>query len=142
MPISAIFTPGRAIMGLGNLAYSLGAFLADYNETHVFNKRWPPHARFHNGQTMTLGVLLASTSGFFLLRSTDGSKDAMLDNLFLAATIGSFYCLAGLSAILYPGTDWVDPEFVRADGMTQKPIFIGITAIIWLGYGIEAWRLR
>lgn len=45
------FTPGRILITVGNLFYSLGAFAADYNETHVKNPRWPPHAKFHNGKS-------------------------------------------------------------------------------------------
>ncbi|KAK1021021.1 hypothetical protein LTR33_018606, partial [Friedmanniomyces endolithicus] len=51
----SLLTPGRALITLANLLYAVGAFAADFNETHVYNPRWPPHARFHNGQTMTLG---------------------------------------------------------------------------------------
>jgi hypothetical protein len=42
-------TTGRLVIVVGNLLYAVGAFIADYNETHVKNPRWPPHARFHNG---------------------------------------------------------------------------------------------
>lgn len=34
------FTPGRVGILLGNLAYSIGAFAADFNETHVYNPKW------------------------------------------------------------------------------------------------------
>lgn len=97
--------PGRILILIGNLAYAIGAFVFDYNETHVKNPRWPPHAKFHNGQTMTLGALLASTSLFFLFRPAV-SVTRQKENALYAAVIGSFYCAAGLSAILYPGTAW------------------------------------
>lgn len=98
-------TAGRLIITAGNLLYSVGAFAADYNETHVKNPRWPPHAKFHNGQTMTLGLCLASSSLYYLFRPAATVAQAK-DNLFTAALIGSFYCGAGMSAILYPGTAW------------------------------------
>ena len=97
-------SPGRGFILLGNLVYSIGAFVFDYNETHVKNPLWPPHAKFHNGQTMSLGVLLSAMSLYFLFRPA--RKDQIKDNLWTAATIGTFYCGAGLSAILYPGTAW------------------------------------
>jgi hypothetical protein len=99
------FTPGRILITLGNIAYSAGAFIADYNITHVKNPRWPPHAKFHNGQTMTLGVFLAVTSLFFLLRPA-GTVGRQREGVRYAAAIGSFYCAAGWAAILYPGTEW------------------------------------
>jgi hypothetical protein len=106
-------TPGRGLFLVGNLLYSVGAFLADYNVTHVFNKNWPPHAKFHNGQTMSLGILLALTSTYFAFRPAFSqlSPAEAKHNILTAAVVGSFYCVAGLSAIFYPGTHWFDPEF-------------------------------
>lgn len=141
--ISNLLTPGRLLILLGNLSYSIGAFAADFNTTHVFNPRWPPHAKFHNGQTMSLGILLALTSISFLIKSThpSTSKAALKDSLFWAATIGSLYCLAGLSAIWYPGTAWADPEFRSEGQLTQMPIFGGVVVGMWTGFGTEVWRM-
>jgi hypothetical protein len=106
-------TVGRSAIILGNLLYSIGAFVFDYNETHVLNPRWPPHAKFHNGQTMTLGTLLCVLSLYHLFRSTS-SPTQRKDHVWNASVVGSLYCLAGLSAILYPDTAWqesVSPLF-------------------------------
>jgi len=131
-------TVGRALITIGNLGYSFGAFAADWSDTHVKNPRWPPHAKFHNGQTMSLGVLLAATSSYFLFRRAPNLA-AFKDNTFNAALIGTFYCGSGLSAILYPGTAWQDPEF-RGAG-EQRYIFAAICAMMWIGYGLERRRL-
>jgi hypothetical protein len=42
------------------------AYVFDWNETHVYNPHWPPHAKFHNAQTLLLGPLLGTVSLFFL----------------------------------------------------------------------------
>lgn len=99
------FTPGKSLIALGNLSYSIGAFVFDYNETHVKNPRWPPHAKFHNGQTMSIGVLLTALSFYYLFRATSTVAQAK-DNVFSAAAVGSLYCLSAMAAILYPETDW------------------------------------
>src|ERR1700712_117763 len=39
------------LITLSTLATTIGSFAADWSPTHVFNPRWPPHAKFHNGQT-------------------------------------------------------------------------------------------
>jgi hypothetical protein len=77
---------------------------------------------------MTLGVCLTATSLYFLFKPTVKVKQ-MQDNMFSAALIGSFYCFAGMSAILYPGTDWHDPEF--PDG-GQKFLFLGIVVSMYV----------
>ena len=143
MPLTSLFSPGRALILLGNLAYSAGAFLADYNETHIYNPRWPPHAKFHNGQTMTLGVLLAATSFAFVYKSLlpGRSKPAVREDLWWAAVVGSLYCVAGLSAIWYPDAAWTDPEFVVEGQVTQLPIFGAVAVAVWSGYAVEVWRL-
>lgn len=97
--------------------------------------------RFHNGQTMSLGVLLATSSTYYLLRPTRSIEEAR-DSVFTAALIGTFYCLAGCTAILYPGTHWWDPEFSMADSsFHQGHLFSGIVVLMWIGYGLEMRRL-
>ncbi len=39
---------------------AVGGFVVDWNRTHLFNPRWPPHARFHDAHTIALGSLLGS----------------------------------------------------------------------------------
>jgi len=118
----SIFTLGRGVLTIGNLLYSVGAFLADFNETHVYNPKWPPHARFHNGQTMTLGVMLCATSLYLAYRPTS-SIAAAKDSIFLAAAVGSWYCAAGLTAITYPGKDVVG--WFRPHSLTGPKELIG-----------------
>ena len=137
---SPIFTPGRIAFILGNMVHSFGAYMADWNETHVKNPNWPPHARFHNGQTMSLGVCLATASLYFAFRpSLPKSTISPKESVFVAAVIGSFYCLAGLSAILYPGTDWYDPGLESSS--IQKVLFPATIGMMWIGYFLEVSRL-
>lgn len=68
----------------------------------VQNPNWPPHARFHNGQTMSLGVCLFAATTYLLVRPAP-SKEAAKDNVWLAALVGTMYTVAALSAIFYPG---------------------------------------
>jgi hypothetical protein len=45
-------TPGKIVLTAVALFTSTGCYLADWSDSHVFNPRWPPHAKFHNGTTM------------------------------------------------------------------------------------------
>lgn len=49
---SSEITPGKIVLTAVALFTSTGCYLADWSDTHVFNPRWPPHAKFHNGETM------------------------------------------------------------------------------------------
>ncbi|KAF3766183.1 hypothetical protein M406DRAFT_60636 [Cryphonectria parasitica EP155] len=106
---------GRILLTVDSLGLIFGAWLADYNsESHIFNPRWPPHAKFHCGQTIGLSTALGVATLFLawrplLVRST--SPAVARDSLKMAAFTGSVYWLAGLAAILFPGTDGLDPEF-------------------------------
>jgi len=40
------------------LLQTIGPFIFDFDHTHVYNPKWSPHARFHNGQTISTGVCL------------------------------------------------------------------------------------
>ena len=67
------------------------------------------------------------------------SKEDALRSVLHGAIVGSFYCAAGLSAIFYPGTDWKDPDI--AVGGEQRFLFAGVVALMWIGYGLERWRM-
>ncbi len=126
---------GRALLTLSALAQVLGPFIADFNETHVLNPRWPPHARFHNGQTMSMGLCLGLATLYYIYRPVS-SKLLAADSLFTAAIVGSLYWVTGLSAILYPGSKGVDPQF--GDGwFPQLPLFAGFLGATWVGWGVE-----
>jgi hypothetical protein len=81
---------------------------------HLYNPTWPPHAKFHNGQTMMLGVLLGTIALVILF----GSRPLTLPAFLIAAAIASVYFVAMVLAPLFPGTAWVDPEF---EAFVPKP---------------------
>lgn len=99
---------------------------------------------------MSLSILLAATSIYILFRapaaamSEPALREAQHQSLSLSAWIGSFYMLAGLTAIWYPGTAWLDPEF-RSDEQVDEPaqlyIFGGGLIMLWAGWLIEWQRL-
>lgn len=99
---------------------------------------------------MSLSVLLATTSIYLLFRapaaamSEPALREAQQHSLFLSAWIGSFYMLAGLTAIWYPGTAWLDPEF-RSNEQVDEPVqlyaFGGALVMLWAGWLIEWQRL-
>lgn len=101
------------------------------------------HARFHNGQTMTLGLLLMAMSIHLAFKPALDANitTAMAKNSALyAALVGSFYCAAGLAAILYPGTDWKDPGAKHGGG--QIYVFGVQLTSMWVAYGLEVSRLQ
>jgi len=134
--------PSRIILSVIGLASAVGGYLADWNETHVFNPRWTPHAKFHNGQTMSTGLGLGLLTFYFTWRSTNANTaSGLLDNLLTATLMSSLYWATQLSAILYPGTKWVDEEFRESHGEPQKrgaPVILGLS---WVAYGLGWYRL-
>ncbi|CZT13889.1 uncharacterized protein RAG0_17398 [Rhynchosporium agropyri] len=135
---------GQLLLSLSATGSILGPFIADFNETHVLNPRWPPHAKFHNGQTMSLGLGLGLATLYYTWRRRSSprrpSVEMRRESLFAAAVFGSLYWGAGLSAILYPGTLAVDPEF--GEGFPQFWLFVGLGVSSWLGWFVETWGLK
>ncbi|KAI1341714.1 hypothetical protein F5Y15DRAFT_345475 [Xylariaceae sp. FL0016] len=113
------------------LGLLFGAPLADMNHTHMYNPRWPPHAKFHNGQTITLSVMLGIATMYYTWRKPL-SPAMRREFMTISAITGSIYWLAGLAAILYPGTMGLDPEF-GGPGFPQAPLFTGFAVCGLLG---------
>lgn len=89
---------------------AIGAHIADYSRTHMLNPRWPPHAKFHDGQTLMFSLFLGTCTIFFALRRTQDKKLTLMATTAFAA----LYWVTQALAIVYPGTAFVDPEFDTA----------------------------
>ena len=146
MSTSSFPSPGRTLLSLAAFSTSV-SYIADWNETYVKNPHWPPHARFHNGMTMSMGLCLGVLTGYFTWRPTR-DKAAARDSLNIAVIIGSLYWVTGLSAILYPGSKWQDLEIWRKSSpKIGIPNTFG-SRVAWLVVGkappmieSEAWKL-
>ena len=104
------------------------AYVFDWNETHVYNPRWPPHAKFHNAQTLLLGPLLAAVSLWLL----------WFKHPFDSAVVtSSLYWIAQLGSLLFPETALMDLEFrERAGGRAgMQPLL----ASVLLAFLATAW---
>lgn len=56
--------PSRLIFTVIGVSLPVAAHAADMNQTHIYNPRWPPHAKFHNGQTLSMSLLLGALTTF------------------------------------------------------------------------------
>ncbi|KAK7752241.1 hypothetical protein SLS62_005775 [Diatrype stigma] len=127
---------GRILLTADGFGLLFGAAIADYGPTHMFNPRWPPHAKFHNGQTINLSVLLGLATMYYTWRQP-ATPQLRREFMRIAAFVGSIYWLAGIAAILYPGTMGLDPEF-GGPGFPQAPLFIGFALCALAGSYLEA----
>jgi hypothetical protein len=99
----------RCLFSINAIGFAVGGFIADWNDSHVFNPRWPPHAKFHDGQTLSFGILLAVATLFFAWRRS-GDRQT---NILAAAITGVVLYWVQAGAYAFPGTAWTDPEFLK-----------------------------
>ncbi len=103
--------------------WNFGGFVVDAlvpvtARQHLHNPRWPPHAKFHNCQTMVIGIFL----GLITLGILFGMP-LTFSRICLAAAVSGTYFVSMLFAPVFPGTAWHDPEFADLD-----PMFLGMSA--------------
>ena len=122
MPLSS-----RILFTLSAIGLIVGAHVADLSPSHIFNDRWPPHAKFHNGQTLSMSLLLSLLTIGFAWRRTSDQREAVLATAGLAAA----YWVTQATAILYPNTAFYDPEFITANSF---PFGLPIQAYFDLGF--------
>ena len=102
-----------AVFNFGGLVAD--AFVPATAKQHLGNPRWPPHAKFLNGQTMLMGCF----NGGLSLALLFGSPLLTLPLVLLAAVVAVSYFVAMAAAPLFPGTGWTDPEFASG---TRRPL--------------------
>ncbi len=108
----------KALVSLVAGVTLLGGLFADFvipgiAKQHIYNPHWPPHAKFHDGQVIALGVFLGLLA-LGLLWYPGGDQRVQFQ---VAVIVAALYWLALLSARVFPGTRWVDPEFEQETPM-------------------------
>ena len=101
-------------------AFNFGGLVADAlvpatAKQHLWNPLWPAHAKFHNGQTMLMGIF----SGSLSLAIRFGARPLTLPLFLIAAAIAANYFISMVFAPGFPGTGWIDPEFKAT---TRRPL--------------------
>ena len=102
-----------AVYGFGGVLFD--AVLPATARQHLWNPAWPPHAKFHNGQTMAFGVFngVLAVAVLFLFRPLT------LPVFFVGVAVAASYWVTLLGAQFFPGTAWHDPEFAA---VTPRPL--------------------
>jgi hypothetical protein len=133
---------GRGILRAVAGATAVGGFAADWNRTHLFNPGWPPHARFHDAMTISLGAVLGAAA-LYLLRDGADRRDVVL-----GAVAPAVFWASMESAFAYPGTAGMRAEFpelvprvggVWLDEKVAGAVMLAATAV---GYGLEVRHRR
>jgi len=73
---------GRALLSLANVITAVAPVAADWNDSHIFNERWPSHARFHGVVALAMTSTLASLNLWSLWSD---ATDRRTSRLFAAA---------------------------------------------------------
>ncbi len=129
---------GAWIITLVAVVAIIGPFAADWNETHIFNSRWTPHAKFHNAQTMLLGLGLGMSALWFVWRRGGDPPT----NLIAAIIFAALYWITQAGSITFPGTALFDPEFDPGSPLPlQLMMDVVILALLGVAYYLESrWR--
>ena len=114
-----------AVLNFGGLVAD--AIVPATARQHLFNPHWPPHARFHNAQTMLMGLL----GGALSLAILFCAPSLTLPVFLVAAAVAANYFVTMALAPLLPGTAWTDPEFVEG---TPRPL--GLAPQQLIAYGV------
>lgn len=131
-------TSGRMLLSVVALFTAISPYLADWNATHIYNPLWPPHAKFHNAQTMAMAVLLSGSALFFIW----SRRDKLRANLLPALLFVSFYWVSQALAFLYPGVAWTDPNLLQPrQSLSQFPQQLGLDIVIFVLVALSAFLI-
>jgi len=129
-------TTGKRLLTGVAVFTTLGGFLFDWNKTHLFNPKWPPHAKFHDAMTITLGSILG-LSGLYLLQKKKGEKTT---NLQFGTLLPAFFWAAQAGSFAFPGAKGLEAEFpekvpqLGPIRLNEGAVSTLMLAILGLGY--------
>ncbi len=96
---------GRGLLTLANVITAAAPVAADWNDSHIFNERWPAHARFHGVTALAMATALSSVN-IWSIWSAAGDRGTAR---FFAAAVPVAYWAPFFAAPLVPGTAVDDP---------------------------------
>jgi hypothetical protein len=96
---------GRSLLTLANVITVVAPLAADWNDSHIFNERWPAHARFHGVTALAMATTLSSLN---IWSVWSGASDRTTARFFAAAVPVAYWAPFFL-APLVPGTAVEDP---------------------------------
>jgi hypothetical protein len=96
---------GRSLLTVANVITAVAPLAADWNDSHIFNTRWPGHARFHGVTALAMAFTLSSAN-IWSVWSGDSDQDTAR---FFAAAVPVAYWAPFFLAPLVPGTAVDDP---------------------------------
>jgi hypothetical protein len=96
---------GRSLLTLANAITAAAPLAADWNDSHIFNERWPAHARFHGVTALAMATTLSSLN---IWSVWSGASDRTTARFFAAAVPVAYWAPFFL-APLVPGTSVEDP---------------------------------
>jgi hypothetical protein len=96
---------GKSLLTLANLITAVVPVAADWNDSHIFNERWPGHARFHGVTALAMTSTLASAN----VGSLWSERGDPATGRFFAAAVPVAYWAPFFLAPLVPGTSVDDP---------------------------------
>jgi hypothetical protein len=131
---------GRWLLTLADLLTIAAPVAADWNTPHLFNERWPPHARFHGVVALAMATGL---SGFALWRLWAPSPDPVPGRA-VAAAVPLAYWAPFFLAARFPGAAVDDPPHpvARPAGLPANLLGAAATAMTALAGWLLDRRLR
>ncbi len=91
---------GKSLLTVANVITAVAPFAADWNDSHIFNERWPAHARFHGVTALAMTATLSSANICSVWSSESDQTTARL----FAAAVPVAYWAPFFLAPLVPGT--------------------------------------
>ena len=96
---------GRSLLTLANVITVAAPIAADWNDSHIFNQRWPAYARFHGVTALAMATTLSSLNIWSVWVSAGDRTTARS----FAAAVPIAYWAPFFLAPLVPGTAVEDP---------------------------------
>ncbi|MCE7010953.1 hypothetical protein LWC34_50345 [Kibdelosporangium philippinense] len=120
--VSGMLRAGKIILTVTLVATMLGPTVIDFNESHVFNPAWPPHARFHTVELLAVGIGMALVGLWLLWRRSFFQVAAAVPVVVWGAFFVPLF-VPGTSYEEYPG------ESARLAGIPMN-LFMAVVFIV------------